>query len=174
MEGTWGATQRAAKPRTDMISVADLKCIELFDTLCPAALESLSREINELALETGDYIVHQHDEARAIYILLSGSVEFRIATEGTDDLFVGTTAEPGALIGWSIVREPHRYTASVRCTEPSRVLRLPRSAMARILKDNPRAGRRILAAIAAALVDRLEDARSLAARPPKAGPRQEA
>ncbi len=156
-----------------MVPAAEIKRLKVFETLPPAALEALSRDIEDLAFENGDFILHQHDEARAIYVLLSGSVEFLMTIEGMEDLFVGTTSEPGALIGWSVVREPHRYTASVRCTEPCRVLRLPRGALARVLNDDPRAGCRVLAAVAAALVDRLEDARALLGRQPKTGPRLE-
>lgn len=156
-----------------MVAVAEIKRLKVFETLPPIALEALSGDIEELAFQTGDFILHQHDEARAIYVLLSGSVEFLMTIEGLEDLFVGTTSERGALIGWSIVREPHRYIASVRCTESCRVLRLPRGALARVLKDDPRVGCQVLRAIAAALVDRLEDARGLLGRLPKTGPRLE-
>ena len=144
-----------------MVPVATIKRLKVFEMLSPVALETLSRDIEELAFEAGDFILHQHDEAHAIYVLLSGSVEFLMTVEDMDHLFVGTTSEPGALIGWSVVREPHRYTASVRCTEPCRVLRLRRSTLTRVLRDDPRAGCRVLRAIADALADRLEDARGL-------------
>ena len=156
-----------------MVPAAEIKRLKVFEMLPPVALEALSRDIEEHSFDTGDLIVHQHDEARAIYVLLSGSVEFLMTIEGMDALFVGTASERGALIGWSVVREPHRYTASVKCTEPCRVLRLPRSALARTLKDDPRAGCQVLRAVAAALVDRLEDARDLLGRLPKSGPRLE-
>lgn len=146
--------------------------LNVFEGLAPDALDALSQDVVELALDTGAFVLHQHDEAWAIYVLLSGSVEFLMTVEGVDDLFVGATSEPGALIGWSAVREPHRYTASVRCTEPCRVLRLSRRALAQVLRDDPRAGCRILQSVAEALVGRLEDARALLGRLPKTGPRQ--
>ena len=154
-----------------MVPTAEIERLDVFKGLPPVALEAISRDIEEVAFQTGEFILHQHDEASAIYVLLSGSVEFLITIESLHDLFVGTTSQPGALIGWSVMREPHRYTASVRCTEPCRVLRLPRGAVAAILKDDPAAGRQILAAVAAALVDRLEVARALLGRQPKSGPR---
>ena len=150
----------------------DIGGVKVFEGLDPDALDALSQDVKELALDTGEFILHQHDEARSIYILLSGSVEFLMTVEGVDDLFVGATSEQGALIGWSVVREPHRYTSSVRCTEPCRVLRLSRRALAQVLSDDPRAGCRILQAVADALAGRLEDARALLGRLPKTGPRQ--
>lgn len=156
-----------------MVPVTQIKHLKVFETLPPDALVALSKDFEELTFEVGDFILHQHDEARAIFVLLSGSVEFLMSLEGMEDLFVGTTSEQGALIGWSVVREPYRYTASVRCTEPCRALRLPCAALTRVLMDNPHAGCQVLRAIAAALVSRLEDARGLLGRLPKTGPRVE-
>jgi CRP-like cAMP-binding protein len=156
-----------------MVPLTEIQDLELFEMLPPAALEALSKETEDIAFEAGDYIIHQHDEAQAIHVLLSGTVQFLMTVEGTDDLFVGTTSERGALIGWSVVREPHRYTASVKCAEPCRVLRLSRRVLDRIVREDPAAGSRILRVIAAALVDRLEDARNLLGPLPKTGPRAE-
>ena len=156
-----------------MVTVAELKGFRFFETLPTSALKALAGDAAELSFETGDFIVHQHDEASAVYILLSGSVEFLMTVEGVDDLFVGTTSDPGAVIGWSVVREPRRYTASVKCTEPCLAVRIPHGALNQVLVDDPDSGARILRAIAEALVDRLEDARELLGRLPKSGPRVE-
>ena len=154
-----------------MVTEAQLKRFRFFETLPSAALKALARAAAEHSFDTGDLIVHQHDEANAVYILLSGSVEFLMTVEGVDDLLVGTTSDPGALIGWSVVRAPRRYTASVKCTQPCLALRISHSALNQVLVDDPDSGSRILRAIADALVDRLEDARELLGRLPKAGPR---
>ncbi len=144
-----------------MIPLAEFRGLEVFEALPEGVSESLCADAEALELDTGDCVLHQHDEARFFYILLSGTVEFLIKVEGVDDLLVGMNSERGSLLGWSIVREPHRYTATVKCAEPCRVLRLPRRALVRILENDPRAGYRILQAVAAAVADRLEDALGL-------------
>ena len=149
----------------------DIRELKVFEGISPEALEALSQDIEQLTFATGEFILHQHDEAHAIFILLSGSVEFLMTVEGVDDLFVGAASRPGALVGWSVVREPHRYTASVRCAEPCRVLRLPRRSLAHVLSAHPRDGCKILRAVADALVGRLEDARALSGPLPKTAPR---
>jgi len=123
-----------------MVPVAELKDLKIFEAIASPTLNALSEDIVERSFGPGDFILHQHDEARAIYILLAGSVEFLMMIEGMEDLYVGETSEPGALIGWSVVREPFRFTASARCTEPSRVLKVPRDSLHRILKDDPTTG----------------------------------
>ena len=37
-------------------------------------------------------------------------MQFYIRFHGVDDLLVGTIREPGALLGWSVFRQPYRYT----------------------------------------------------------------
>ena len=144
-----------------MVPVAEIKGLKPFAGLPAERIEGLAAEAKAQTFAPGALIVHQHDRARRLHVLRSGAVEFLMAVEGMDDLFVGATAEPGALIGWSVLREPHRYTASVRCREECRVLTLPRAALDRLVAEDPRAGRGVLAAVAAALVERLEDARDL-------------
>jgi CRP-like cAMP-binding protein len=154
-----------------MVPLGEIKDLKFLGTLPLETLQALAEEFEEQSFETGELIIHQHDQARALHVLLAGSVEFLMAVEGMDDLFVGETDESGALIGWSVVRRPHRYTASVRCRNPCRTLRLSRGALDRLMGDDPQAGRHVLAMVAAALVERLEDARDLLGRSTEVAPR---
>lgn len=124
-------------------------------------MRRLAEAACEKTLEVGQYVVRQHDEGNALYFLLSGSVEFLIRFEGVDDLLVGTSREAGAMIGWSVFRIPHRYTASVQCAETCHCLRLPADALAGVIAEDPRLGYLILKRVAAVLANRLEQARDL-------------
>lgn len=146
-----------------MLSAKQLGEIAVFEDLPPGALDRLAEGADPVDFEAGAFIVHQHDEALALFILVSGAVDFLIRAEGVDDLFVGSASAHGAIIGWSIAREPHRHTASVRCAEPCRTIRIKRSAVEAILRDDPRSGYKILRGIAEALAERLESARDLLA-----------
>ena len=144
-----------------MVSAKQLGGFAVFEGLPRDVLDRLADGADPIAFEIGDFIVHQHDEAVALYILDTGAVDFLIRAEGVDDLYVGSTGGHGAIVGWSIAREPHRHTASVRCTEPCRTIRIKRSAVEAILREDPRSGYRILQRIAEALAERLESARDL-------------
>lgn len=146
-----------------MVSAKQLGGFAVFDSLPPSALDRLAAGADAVEFEAGAFIVHQHDEALALFILVSGAVDFLIRAEGVDDLYVGSVGAHGAIIGWSIAREPHRHTASVRCAEPCRTIRIKRSAVEAILRDDPRSGYMILRGVAEALAERLESARDLLA-----------
>jgi CRP-like cAMP-binding protein len=147
-----------------VVPASDIKGLGPFSRLPTDVVEVLAAEAVERVLEAGALVVRQHDLAETIFVLRSGRVEFLIAVEGTGDLLVGATAEAGALIGWSVVREPHRYTSTVRCSGPCRLLAVPRAALERAMSRDPRVAVAILGEIAAALACRLDDARDALGR----------
>ena len=95
--------------------MVNLETLSFFDGLPAEPLEELAGDAQERTFRPGDLIVRQHEEANTIFILLSGHVQFLLRFEGVDDLLVGQTGVPGTLLGWSALRPPYRYTATVRC-----------------------------------------------------------
>jgi CRP-like cAMP-binding protein len=149
-----------------MVQVEQLVRIPFLQGLSAGALRRLAEAASELTVRGGDFIVHQHDQAQHVFFLGSGVVQIFIHFRGVDDLLVGTLREPGALIGWSVFRKPYRYTASVRCEEPCRVVRIPREVIDELIHREPRLGYLLLRRAAAALADRLEQTRGLLMRTP--------
>ncbi len=99
--------------------------IPFFQGLPAEALRQVAANSTMLALKRGRILMSQHDAAEHLFFLISGVVQFYIHFQGVDDLLVGTMREPGALLGWSVFREPYRYTVTTRCEEDSR--RTPKS-----------------------------------------------
>jgi CRP-like cAMP-binding protein len=149
-----------------MVHVEQLVRIPFLRGLPAGTLWPLAEAASELSMRRGDYIVHQHDQAQHVFFLGAGAVQIFIRFQGVDDLLVGTLCQPGALIGWSVFRKPYRYTASVRCEEPCRVVRIPREVLDELIHHEPRLGYLLLRRVAAALADRLEQTRSLLVRTP--------
>ena len=148
-----------------MISADVLARLAIFKDMPQEILMELAERAQLRTFERNEVIVRQHDDAHAVYLLLSGRAQFLIRFQGVDDMLVGTTSEYGAPIGWSIAREPHRYTATVRCEEPCEALYVPRSMLDRIINQNPGVGYDILCHLAAAVAARLEQARDLLVTP---------
>jgi CRP-like cAMP-binding protein len=145
-----------------MMAIVDvLARLPIFKDVPRDVLSRLVEHTRRQSFERNEVILHQHDDAHDIYFLLSGSVQFLISFQGADNMLVGTTRDFGAPIGWSVAREPHRYTATVRCEEPCEVIHLPRSSLEQIIEQYPEAGYDILCRLAAAVATRLEQARDL-------------
>ena len=147
-----------------------LRDIPFFRDISAEVLDLLAEGAAERSFERGDFLLHQHDEAVTVYFLLSGVVQFLIRFEGFDDLLVGTSSEYGAPIGWSVAREPFRYTASARCETACRVVCIPRSLFNTVMAEQPDEGYEILRRLAAVLANRLEQARDMLVASPKRRP----
>jgi CRP-like cAMP-binding protein len=152
-----------------MTAVEQLVQIPFFQGLPAEALREVAAKSTVLTFERGGTFISQNAVAEHVFFLISGSVQFYIRFHGVDDLLVGTMREPGALLGWSVIRKPHRYTATVRCEEECRALRLPREVLVKLMETQPRLGYLLLKRIAAALANRLEQTRDLLVRPPASG-----
>ena len=152
-----------------MTAVEEVVQISFFQGIPADALREIAAQSTILTLEAGRTFISQHAAAEHVFFLISGSVHFYLHFHGVDDLLVGTMRQPGALLGWSVVRKPHRYTATVRCEEECRVLRLPRDVLISLVETQPRLGYLLLKRIAATLANRLEQTRDLLVRPPVSG-----
>ena len=149
-----------------VVSLDRLESLSLFAGVPRRILQQLAEHAQEKSIAAGEFILHQHDDGRYIFFLLSGSVQFLLRFEGADHLVIGGSDQPGALLGWSAFRSPFRYTASVRCERAGEVLRLDRDQLDALISDDPRFGYALLRRVATALADRLEQTRELLVAPP--------
>lgn len=140
------------------VTVGELAKLRFFEELPGWALERLARSARKRRYERGAIVVRQNDEARSVYFLLSGAVQVLVYFEGVGDLLVGVQRDPGSLLAFSAFRAPYRHTSSMRCEDPSELMRLPRETFEEIFEEDPYLGFRILKKVASAMDNRLEGA----------------
>lgn len=140
------------------LTIEELAGLRFFEGAPGWALERLTVSAAKRRLEQGALVVQQNDEARAMYFLLSGAVQILVYFEGMGDLLMGVHRDPGSLIAWSAFRAPYRHTSSMRCEEPTEVMRIPREAFEEIFEEDPYLGYLILKKVASAMDNRLEGA----------------
>jgi CRP-like cAMP-binding protein len=139
--------------------------IPFFQGLPAEALRQVAADATVLTLERGRILMSQHDAAEHLFFLISGVVQFYIHFQGVDDLLVGTMRETGALLGWSVFRQPYRYTVTTRCEEDCQIMRLPRETIMELVQTHPRLGYLLVKRVAATLANRLEQTRDILVRP---------
>jgi CRP-like cAMP-binding protein len=147
---------------------AGLERLPFFGGLPRWALARLAEAAREEQLPTGQTVLHQHDRTRSVHFLLAGALQIYVRV-GDDDLLVAVLDDPGALVGWSAFRPPYRATASVRCEQPSRLVAVPVAAFEELFERDPGLGGLILGRVAAAVADRLEQARERLVAAPERG-----
>ncbi|HKE99649.1 MAG TPA: cyclic nucleotide-binding domain-containing protein [Actinomycetes bacterium] len=148
-----------------MIELTRLAQLAFLRGLPRPALVRLAEAAEEQELEPGRVVLRQYDHARSAWLLCSGAVQVLIRVGG-EDLLVAVLRDQGELIGWSALRPPYRYTASIRCEERTRLVRVPAEALAELFERDPALEQLVLRRVAAAVADRLERARGALRGPP--------
>jgi CRP-like cAMP-binding protein len=147
------------------MELARLARLSFFQGMPWWALVRLAEAAAEEQLPAGGMLLRQSDRARAVHFLLAGSVQILLRV-GEEDLLVAVLRRPGELLGWSAFRAPYRYTASVRCEEPSRLVRVPAAVFQELFERDPALAYQTLQRVAASVANRLEHARQRLCLPP--------
>jgi CRP-like cAMP-binding protein len=137
-----------------------LRAVPFFADLDPRVVSALAGHAEEVRLDSAALVIEQNEDAGDVYFLLAGSIEVLLRYEGVGELFMGTYEDVGTLIGWSAFRPPHRYSDSVRCHRPSRLLRVPSAGFAEVMSD-PAVGYQLLRRVNAEVAQQLETTRQL-------------
>src|SRR5512143_1140732 len=104
--------------------------------------ESTRNAIAAVAVEetraAGDMLFHAGEPAQYLYVLVQGRV--RLSTLRGGGLLSHIVSEPGSAIGWSSMAGNGFYTGTVTFPEATRLLRIDRDELNRILEADPASG----------------------------------
>jgi CRP-like cAMP-binding protein len=81
----------------------------------------------------GTVIFKEGDEAKFLYILVTGTVDLKIKGETT----VYSLTEQSDIFGWSSMVENAQYTASALCNRDIRVIKIDTRKLNRLFNENP-------------------------------------
>ena len=118
-----------------MVTVEVLQELGFFRGLRSAVLDRLAAAAQVVEFDNNTLVTRQHDRAIALFVLLSGHVQFLIDVEGSGKLLVGVGRGAGLILGWSVFRAPFRYMTDVRCEGPCRLLRIPHHLIDELLEE---------------------------------------
>jgi CRP-like cAMP-binding protein len=139
-----------------MVSTDLLRRYQFFALLDETQRKGIAAITEEVAIEQGTTIFEEGQDARALYVLMHGSVDLYL-TGGKDPnkpLWVGQI-NPGEPFGISALIEPHVLTASARATVPSRALRIDGAILRAMCEIDPRLGHILARQVAKAAMERL-------------------
>jgi signal transduction histidine kinase len=112
-----------------MITVADLRPIGLFAGLTDDQLQELVESGTEVAVESGTVAFREGEPADFWWVLLEGSLDL-VRRTGREDTVVARMDQPGRWAGGFRAWDEHgTYLATSRARTPSRLLRIPGTAL---------------------------------------------
>ncbi|MBW2095959.1 MAG: cyclic nucleotide-binding domain-containing protein [Deltaproteobacteria bacterium] len=131
----------------------------LFRGLNDRQLERLSGSTASVAMEPGDVIYREGEEAEAIYVLSRGAVELVTSVNNHIELPVSIIRNPGEMFGSSALIEPHRHTLTAKCQSAGNILVIGRRALQDSMSQNHEVGLVIMTNLATYLLSRLQESR---------------
>jgi len=99
-----------------------------------------------------DFLFHEGERARHLYILLKGRVKLSIGEYGCS---IYTVDHPGEAFGWSSLVGRETYTASAICKAETTLLKFEAETLQKILEKDPANGLDFFRRIAGILGNRL-------------------
>src|SRR5919199_1913823 len=142
--GRWGChgsylrRLTAMNRRPDMersVAMVDYLQIPLFEGLSRVDVARIVPELDEIALEPGEVLLHQGDPGDALFIVRSGLLQAELAA--SDGATVLEMLGPGQVIGEVALLSGEPRTATVRAVEPSTVWRLSRQKLGALILKHP-------------------------------------
>ena len=143
-----------------MVNLDLLAGFPLFKDISPAVLGKIAMLSEELNFTEGQNVFREGEKADKLHFLIKGSIALRVnIMSRPESVTVSFVAKSYECFGWSGLVEPHYYTASAYCEEPSQVLTIAGKELLKNLSDNPEAGFMVMHRVAEMISYRLRNSR---------------
>jgi CRP-like cAMP-binding protein len=118
-----------------MITIDDLKQIDMMGYLTDEMLQKLVPITDLLRFDEDEFIFRQGDQADRLYMLKEGKVLLELGVSDTITVFL-SSLKPGYAFGWSAMLEDTTYTLNALCSERCQVLSIRAEKLKAILEDD--------------------------------------
>ena len=143
----------------NMFTRDELRAIPLFSTLAEKELDYLANTSADINVLPGEYVVHEGEALRALFIPVEGHLDVTKFVDGIERV-VGVRG-PGELFGEVPIVLNTPFLASLRAMEPSRVAQVQIRDFHVVASAAPE----VSATVGAAALDRVEGLQEIAAHP---------
>jgi CRP/FNR family transcriptional regulator, cyclic AMP receptor protein len=129
-----------------------------FAGLEPAYLELISGCGANGGFEAGEYLAREGDRADSFFAIRHGRVALEVAAPGKGPLLITTLGE-GAVVGWSWLFPPYRWSFDARAMEPTRVIAFDGACLRGKCEEDKALGYELMRRFASNMLDRLQATR---------------
>ncbi len=131
----------------------------IFNGLSDSQLDRLTTITGETRIQKGEWLYHEGQEAKDLYVLKEGAVELVMKVEGDLEIPIAILREPGGCFGASALIPPHAYSLSARSARDSTLLVIKRIDLQKLMSDDRELGCTIISNLAQHLLSRLKETR---------------
>ena len=142
-----------------MTTIQILKKSSLFKALSDDQLKAVVRLSQEKSFQPGEKIFKHGQQAKTLYVLLSGSVSLRIDAPEELDLMAETLQETGNVFGMASLTKSQIYNVTAHCTRSTIALSFDSAGLQEIIRREPDYGLEVMAELAQLYMNRLNNTR---------------
>ncbi len=144
-----------------MISPETLRRFSLFAGIDPAMLKEVAMAGEEVTYAAGEWIFQEGDEAEALYLVLSGKLDLKIALGGGEHPKYADVCSlvEGEAAGMAALIEPHAYTLSAVAASDVKLARLDGASLRELMDKNHEFGYKMMSRVAQVMSGRLNNLR---------------
>jgi len=129
-----------------------------FAGLGPAQLDLIAGCGGNRVFAAGEYLAREGDPADTFFVLRAGRVALEIDAPGRGALMIATLGE-GAVVGWSWLFPPYRWSFDARALEQTRVVAFDGACLRGKCEDDKALGYTLMQRFAAVMLERLQATR---------------
>ena len=125
---------------------------DLFRNMANEVVEELITVMEDVSYNSGEVVFSEGDPADDLYVLQSGALNLFMA--GTRQATC-IAIKAGEAVGWSSLVDRKTYSATVQCAEASRLFKINKTKLDRLLRQYPSTGLRFYKNLAGLVGERV-------------------
>ena len=131
----------------------------LFNGLNQDQLKRIKAIATQIAINKGQEICKEEEEAKALFILKTGAVELLTTIDSEVELTIAMLRKPGKIFGAGVLVPPYQYALTARCAETGTLLSIERLALQKLLKEDSDLGFMVMTNLAEHFLGKLKQSR---------------
>ncbi len=129
-----------------------------FAGLDPGYLELIAGCGANRVFEAGEHLAREGDPANSFFVIRRGRIALEVAVPGRGELMIETLGE-GAVVGWSWLVPPYRWSFDARAMEQARTIAFDGACLRGKCSQDKALGYELMQRFAAVMLDRLQATR---------------
>ncbi|MCG6916035.1 MAG: cyclic nucleotide-binding domain-containing protein [Deltaproteobacteria bacterium] len=142
-----------------MVTVSDLKKLEIFKTIKEKQLEEIAEITERKSYKKHSHVYERGDAAKHLFVVTKGRVSLRRIDPGDEFGIAFEARDPGGLFGAASFVKPQEYTLTAICLEDTEVIAIDADKLFEMSEKDPALGYQLMLKIAQIYFERYKIAK---------------
>ena len=142
-----------------MVTVSDLKKLEIFKTIKEKQLEEIAEITERKSYKKHSHVYERGDAAKHLFVVTKGRVSLRRIDPGDEIGIAFETRDPGGLFGAASFVKPQEYTLTAICLEDTEVIAIDADKLFEMSERDPALGYQLMLTVAQIYFERYKIAK---------------